>query len=364
MPRQKLKMDHSMGKNKTYCSDELANIDTALLENFWYVAGLATEFTHQLKSRTLLNKSVVFYRDQNDTPIILQNRCAHRSFPLDQGVLEKDGIRCKYHGIKYNHDGEITDVPCQNKCPKSSIKSYKVKEIGPMVWVWVGDKAKANEDDIPELDVHDMDKWTHVIGKYNHMEGSYILLHENLCDLSHLPYLHAETFKFPKQYTAAPIEVEQQGQHISFYRKMTDWNLLKPFFHPDLDFSKQKLIYKSGGLFMSPATNKGYGMITPLDAEGKEQAPTGHYISHYITPESQSSCHYFWFIARNYALDDDDYSQNQGQMVQSGFDEDCVAIKLLQSMFDHDQHDYKELNLKADKPGLLMRKVIKELAGN
>lgn len=351
-----------MANDKTYCSGDLANIHTPLMENHWYVAGLATEFNRQLFARTILNKSLVFYRDEDGITIILQNRCAHRSFPLDQSNLEKGGIRCKYHGIKYNHDGEITDVPCQNSCPKGGIKKYISHEIGPMVWVWMGENAKADINDIPELDIHDMDKWCHVVGPYNHMEGSYILLHENLCDLSHLPYLHAATFKFPKEYTAAAIHMEQSGNQVTFYRQLDDWNLLRPFFHPNLDFGQNKVIYKSGGKFMSPATNKGYGLLYPIDENGKMAEPTGHYVSHYLTPETEKSCHYFWFIARNYELDDDNYSKKQGAMVQSGFDEDCVAIKALQQMFDDDQHDYKELSLKADKPGIYMRKIMKGLS--
>ncbi len=352
-----------MAEKKPYCADDLADINTPLLFDYWYVAALGGEITHDLKERTILNRSLVMYRDENGNAVILQNRCAHRSFPLDQSNLEEGGIRCRYHGIKYNHDGEIIDVPCQDKCPRSGIKKYITREIGPLVWVWMGENADADEADIPELPVHNMDKWTHVVGKYNHMEGSYILMHENLCDLSHLPFLHADTFKFPPEYTAAPIKVEQDGNKVTFYRQMEDWNLLRPFFHPGLDFGNQKVIYKSGGEYLTPATNKGYGLLIPLDENGDECAPVGHYVNHYLTPETEESCHYFWFIARNYELDDEDYSKKQGEMVQNGFEEDLVAVKLLQEMFDRDQHDYREIGIKADKPGVVMRKIIKELAG-
>lgn len=346
---------------KSYCADDLADINTPLLYDYWYVAGLASEFSRDLSERTLLNRSVVMYRDEDGKAIILQNRCAHRSFPLSSSTLEEGGIRCKYHGIKYDHDGNITDVPCQDKCPKSGIKKYATHEIGPYVWVWMGDSEKADIADIPELPVHDMDKWTHVVSCYNHMEGSYILLHENLCDLSHLPFLHAETFKFPKEYTAAPIKVEQSGDQVVFYRQLEDWNLLRPFFHPNLDFGDKQVIYKSGGHYMSPATNKGYGLLYPVDENGETAEPTGHYVSHYLTPETGSSCHYFWFIARNYELDDQDYSKKQATMVQAGFNEDMEALKLLQTMFEKDDHDYREIGIKADKPGVVMRKIIRGL---
>ena len=238
------------------------------------------------------------------------------------------------------------------------------KEIGPMVWIWMGEDADADEDAIPELPIYDMDKWTHVVGPYNHLEGSYILMQENLCDLSHLPYLHAETFKFPPEYTAAPIKVEQDGDQVTFYRELEDWNLLRPFFHPKLDFGTQKVIYKSGGKYVTPATNKGYGLLIPHDENGVEQPEVGHYVSHYVTPETESTTHYFWFIARNYELHDSDYSKKQGDMVQAGFEEDLFAIRHLQKIIENDTHPYREIGIKADKPGVIMRKIIKELTKN
>lgn len=346
--------------NKTsYCSENLANIHTPLLHDFWYVAGLASEFSKELRSRTILEKSLVFYRDEEGTPVILQNRCAHRSFPLDQSKLENGGIRCNYHGIKYNHKGEITDVPCQTKCPNQSIRSYPAKEIGPLVWVWMGDPEKANEDDIPELDVHDMDKWTHVVSDYNYVESSYILMHENLCDLSHLPFLHSETFNTPVEYATTPIETVVEGDEVKYHRTLPELKKLSAFFHPAIDFGGRKFTYKSCGHYMSPATNKGYAEVR---ADGSNEEPVCHYVNHYMTPETQNSCHYFWFVARNYELDDHEYSEKTGKTIQKGFDEDRVAVRHMQNLLENDKHDFHEMSVQADAPGLAMRKIIKRLA--
>ncbi|MBL4602044.1 MAG: Rieske 2Fe-2S domain-containing protein [Emcibacteraceae bacterium] len=348
-----------MNNSRSYCNKNLADIHTPLLHNYWYVAGLSTEFTVEMRERTILEKSMVMYRKADGTPVILQNRCAHRSFPLDKSILDDEGIRCRYHGIKYNHEGEIIDVPCQTKCPKVSIKKYPAHEIGPFIWVWMGDKDKADIKDIPELPIYDMEKWTHVVSEYNHMEGNYILVHENLCDLSHLPFLHAETFKTPPAYSDTPIEMEVDGDEVKFYRSMHDWSALSAFFHPAIDFSGKEFTYISGGHYMSPATNKGYAKLT---ADGENKDPICHYVSHYMTPETQGSCHYYWFVARNYELDDHEYSQKFGKMVQTGFDEDRVAVKYMQDMLEQDKLDFKEMSVKADAPGLAMRKIIKRLA--
>ena len=192
------------------------------------------------------------------------------------------------------------------------------------------------------------------------MEGNYVLVHENLCDLSHLPFLHAQTFKTPPAYTNTPIEMEVIGDEVKFYRTMHDWDTLSAFFHPGIDFSGKKFTYISGGHYMSPATNKGYAKLSADDDNGDkgDKEPIRHYVSHYLTPERQGSCHYFWFVARNYELNDHAYSEKFGKMVQTWFDEDRVAVKYMQDMLEHDTLDFHEMSIKADAPGIAIRKII------
>lgn len=352
-----------MQKQVEYGRKGIADINTPLLYNHWYVAGLANEFTEELRERTILNRSLVFYRRSDGSPVALQNRCAHRSFPLSKSTLDEDGIRCGYHGIKYRHDGSIQDVPCQATCPATQIRSYPVKQVGPLIWIWMGKQEDANEEDIPEPPVHDGKNWTLIVGNYNYMEGSYLLMLENLCDLSHIPYLHSKTFNIPDAYVEIPIEMERNGNQVDFYRHLKSWGMIKNLFHPSVDFTDRKISHKSGARFVSPATVQGYSMITPLDEEDSQQA-TGHYINHYMTPETQYRCHYYWYVARNYALNDSDFDKKFGQLIQSGFDEDKFAVSQMQKVLENDQHDFREIYIAGDKPGVAMRQIVYRLAEN
>jgi len=65
-----------MAANQPYCADDLADINTPLLYDYWYVAGLSSEFSGELRARTILNRSLVLYRDEAGHPVALQNRCA------------------------------------------------------------------------------------------------------------------------------------------------------------------------------------------------------------------------------------------------------------------------------------------------
>lgn len=58
-----------------------------LLYDHWYVAGLCEEFDRTPTERTLLERSIVFYRTLDGRLVAAQNRCLHRSFPLAEGYL-------------------------------------------------------------------------------------------------------------------------------------------------------------------------------------------------------------------------------------------------------------------------------------
>ena len=319
------------------------------------------EFSSELKERTVLNRSIVFYRDETGVPVALQNRCLHRSFPLHESRLERGGIRCGYHGIKYDHDGKMIEIPCQDSCPDKRLHKYPLCEIGPYTWIWMGDPDAADEKQIPELrKVHDNKEWTLVVGERYHIEGNYLLMVENLCDLTHIPYLHGQTFQFPEEYAQVPIEVERDGNQVEFYRRIEDWNLVRTLFHPSVDFSGRPIRYKSGGRFVSPGFFNGFGIVTPLD-EGDEAKDTGNYINHYLTPETQNTCHYHWYVARNYLLDDPVFDSNLRKLITRGFNEDKFATNVMQRMLEGDQHEFSEMVIAADQPGILMRMAVRNM---
>jgi phenylpropionate dioxygenase-like ring-hydroxylating dioxygenase large terminal subunit len=349
-----------MTTSKSYSGRaNLADIYTPLIYNQWYVAGLGSEFTRELKERFLLDRSIVLYRKEDGSPVALQNRCAHRSYPLHVSSLEGDDIRCGYHGIKYNSIGEIIDVPCQNMCPKVKIRHYALCEMGPFVWIWMSDPEAADENLIPDKKVHDNPEWVVIVGDHNVVEANYLLMHENLCDLSHLPYLHAKTFGTGKEYAEVPLTVESEGGGVDFYRHTKNrWDLIKFIYPPTVDFSERDYEHRSGGSFLSPAMHGGYGKLTPQDG-GKQMT---HNVNHFLTPERQDSCHYYWYVARNYELDAAEVNDRFRRFITMGFDEDKVATKLMQKMLTQDKHPYREINVAGDKAGMLMRMAIKKLA--
>lgn len=337
-------------------------IKLPLIYDCWYVAGLSSEFTQDLSSKTLLERSVLFYRQENGELVALQNRCLHRSFPLDRSKRAGDDIVCGYHGIRYNSDGGIVDIPCQTQFPKSRLHKYPVFEQDPFIWIWMGDPEKANVDDIPETDCLTDPGWTAMWGR-KALEGNYLLMIENLADLSHLPYLHENTFGADEAWATVPIETEREGDMVHYWRSTKDWKMAAPLYPPTLNYTGRDIDAKLGATIVSPAMCRGWTTVTINDAQGNEQKELLNEINHYLTPEYHNTAHYYWSFARNCDIDNEEFSAGFEHVVSAAFEEDRVATRFMQQLLDDDGHDVVDLNIAGDKSSMMVRHMIVELVG-
>src|SRR5258708_24884636 len=71
----------------------------------WYVAATSDEVGSGLFGRKLLDRPVVLYRLESGEVVALEDRCAHRRYPLSKGRLEGDLLVCGYHGLRYDTAG-------------------------------------------------------------------------------------------------------------------------------------------------------------------------------------------------------------------------------------------------------------------
>ena len=200
-----------------------------LLKNAWYVGAWGTEVGRQnLLRRTLLNEPVVFFRQEDGTPVALADKCAHRHAPLSSGKLVGDNIQCPYHGLEYDASGECVRVPGQSTVPPGCrVQSYPVVERYQWVWIWMGDPELANPDDIEDFHWMDDPDWR-AKGELLHLKGDYKLLVENLLDLSHLSYIHATTLG-TDAVAETPMKFERGDRHVTVTRWVMD-SVPPPFF--------------------------------------------------------------------------------------------------------------------------------------
>ncbi len=116
-----------------------------LFRRFWVPALIPSEIAEPdcdpVKLR-LLGEDLVAFRDTNGRIGVLEERCPHRRASLFFGRNEQCGIRCVYHGWKFDVDGNCTEMP--NERPETDfkhkvrIKSYAAAEWGGYIWVYMG----------------------------------------------------------------------------------------------------------------------------------------------------------------------------------------------------------------------------------
>jgi phthalate 4,5-dioxygenase oxygenase subunit len=123
-----------------------------MMRNYWIPACLSEEVAEPdgtpLKVR-LLGDNLVVFRDTDGRLGVLDEQCPHRGASLAYGRNEENGLRCLYHGWKFDVAGNAVDMSSEpvesGLCAKMKHRAYPVREAGGMVWVWLGDPDKVAE---------------------------------------------------------------------------------------------------------------------------------------------------------------------------------------------------------------------------
>jgi phthalate 4,5-dioxygenase oxygenase subunit len=101
----------------------------------------------------LLGEDLVMFRDSQGRLGCLGEHCRHRGASLAFGRNEECGLRCLYHGWKFDVDGNVLEMPSEPDASKIrgtvKQKSYPVREGGGFVWIWMGPKEEMREFEPP-----------------------------------------------------------------------------------------------------------------------------------------------------------------------------------------------------------------------
>jgi vanillate O-demethylase monooxygenase subunit len=339
----------------------MADASTPFIHNAWYVIAQAREVGRAPISRTVLGHSIVLFRSQRGAAIALQNRCCHRSFPLVHGRVEGDTIVCGYHGLRFDTRGRCVEIPMQ-KCvpPVVRVRAYRTMERGAFVWVWMGEEESADEAALPHQEWMDHPDWD-TCGGYLHVKGSYVHLHENLLDLSHLSFLHAESFGTP-EYARAPVETKIERNTIEVWRHVECH--LPPIYAEPLGWLGTRARRSSGSQFVAPGLHVNTGIFCNLDRpQDTERALPTVKVAQLITPETHQSTHYWYVLARNFARGDAATSSLMLERQSAAFNEDAFALERITELSAlEDQHAIQQISLPTDKAGVLMRRHLQSLA--
>ncbi|TPG48218.1 aromatic ring-hydroxylating dioxygenase subunit alpha [Sphingomonas glacialis] len=333
---------------------------TPLIRNCWYVAGFADEISRDIISRRLLGIDIALYRTLAGEAVAVRNRCPHRSFPLAKGKLDGDTLVCGYHGMQFDPSGRCVNMPSMPLVPtNANVRSFPLAERGPIVWIWMGEADHADEALVPETPWLADPAWKSVRGQY-HIKTDYVTMHENLLDQTHFPFLHPGTVGTP-EYARSKLDVRRDGDVIVIDRALRD--AAPPgIYGVPMQLMDKKVDRFSEARFVSPALHTAYASVVDrADASGEPKTYRFN-ITHLLTPETNGTIHYWWFNTRDERLDDAEADAFLLAASEAAYLEDVDALEWISEVITSDIEPQFDLNFAADKPGLLMRRALFELA--
>lgn len=161
------------------------------LRKYWLPVGFSNEITSEMpKLVRWLCEDLLLFRDEFGRVGLIHPYCAHRGTSLDYGWIEAGGIRCCYHGWVYDVNGRCIEQPGEpadsSFKDKIRLKAYPVRELGGMIWTFMGSGQP------PELPNYHF--LVREDGERNHSsyvrECNYIQQLENALDPVHATILH------------------------------------------------------------------------------------------------------------------------------------------------------------------------------
>jgi vanillate O-demethylase monooxygenase subunit len=165
------------------------------IRNSWYVASWSQELSSgKPVAITLLDEPLVLFRTADGAAAALRDCCCHRNAPLSHGRCENGLLRCMYHGLMFDGTGSCVLIPGQTHIPAACrVPSYPTVEQHGAIWVWMGDPTQADRRLLPFPASYDTRDWD-MRGSHWDLQANYMLLNDNLADLSHVAFLHEATF--------------------------------------------------------------------------------------------------------------------------------------------------------------------------
>ena len=139
----------------------------------------------------LLGEDLIAFRDTNGDIGIIDNFCPHRRASMFFGRNEECGLRCVYHGWKFDINGDCVDMPSEpaesNFKDKVKITAYSARERGGVVWVYMGPRSELPP--LPDLEANMLPEGEWAVSSIMR-SCNFVQALEGDIDTSHLGFLH------------------------------------------------------------------------------------------------------------------------------------------------------------------------------
>ena len=207
----------------------------SLMRQFWLPACLSSELIADGEPvrLMLLGEKLIAFRDSAGEIGVFDHRCPHRCASLFFGRNEEGGLRCVYHGWKFDTAGNCLDMP--NLPPEQDFrhevkaKAYKVAERGGLVYVYMGEREAAPPLPVLEATLCPPEE-TDLYARMR--ECNWLQALEGDIDTSHFSFLH--TGKVVAEDIAAdhPDRFQLLNRAPRYHVQSTDWGTTYAAYRP------------------------------------------------------------------------------------------------------------------------------------
>jgi phenylpropionate dioxygenase-like ring-hydroxylating dioxygenase large terminal subunit len=329
----------------------------SFLRNCWYMATWSSELEPAAPmARKFLDVPVVLFRDSDGVPHALLDRCPHRFAPLSKGVVNGDILTCNYHGLGFAGSGACASNPHGPVLRNMAVPSYAVHEAHRAIWIWMGDQDAADISLIPDFDVLEVAPDNAFSCGRIHSNGNYELFSDNLLDLTHADYLHANTV-MGAQFATVEVKVKSTDDTVSIEYCFFDQEaniLIK-----DLPGVPGRIDQRSHLSWHAPGHMILYIDFAPVGTNDLSNSLRFTNI-HCVTPETATSTHYFFASSRNFLTDDAVANQKIAESRLALFEnEDAPMIEAQQAQLGtRTLWELNPLSLKIDDAGVRARRIL------
>lgn len=327
------------------------------LKNAWYQAGWSHDLPEgTLLSRRLLDEPLVLFRDSAGAAHAVEDMCPHRFAPLSKGRATRDGLVCGYHGLTFGGDGRCVHNPHGPVPGKMRVRSYPVLERHLGLWVWMGDADRADPALLPNLSfIDDAPPEGRIFG-YLPTRANYLLLSDNILDLSHADYLHPTTLGGIITGSKMTIEERDDTVFVNWWAADVDpppvfARMVPPGARADI---WTEVLWSAPAIMVLRTGAVPAGTPRPSD----DLDATLHNMS----PETAATSHYFYCMARKINLEPEFTAFLRSAIDQAFEQEDKPMLEAQQARIgDREFWSMGPMLISVDNPAVRARRRLERL---
>ena len=322
------------------------------LRNCWYAAAWDDEVAEIPLARTVLGEPVVLWRSADGRPAALEDRCCHRGLPLSMGRPVGETLQCGYHGLRFDTAGRCVAVPGQSAIPPGArVRAFPLVERHGWVWIWMGDAAAADPSLVPDWWWMDHPGWRPVRVARPSMSRRATCCSTTICSTSRMSPMctRARSARQRSPTSRSRPGAARIRPHVADGGRFPGAAALCRDGRFDGNVDRWQVAVST-----LPAYNTVHAGCAPPGAGGAD-APQGAKVEFFnlnaMTPETETTTHYFYAHARSFALDDRAVDESFRVDFRRVFGEDISILGAQQANIAR-RPGAASIDINVDGPGL------------